>query len=229
MIDNKDEIFNFRMKPIDVNVEINETSNEYFTPKPNLGLQDHHIKINNAIKLAREVILSKNKRYFVLLSGNFEFGDFIESFIMLKNLKVKELTIVTLSLGKNNIDSLANLLHSKNVDKINLLVSDYFYSHNKKTAIPYLYKELDFNKQLDFAVAASHCKITLIETHCGKKVVMHGSANLRSSSNIEQLVIEHDEDLFDFNKNYLSLIFNEYSLINKSLRDNKLWQTITTE
>jgi hypothetical protein len=224
-----DEIFDFRIKPIEVNIEINQTSNEYFTPKPNLGLQDHQIKIDNAIKLAREVILSKNKRYFVLLSGNFEFGDFIESFIMLKGLKVKELTIATLSLGKNNIDSLANLLHSKNVDKINLLVSDYFYSHNKKTSVPYIYKELDFNNQLDFAVAGSHCKITLIETHCGKKVVMHGSANLRSSSNIEQVVIEHDEELFDFNKNYLSLVFKEYSLINKSLRDNKLWQTIMKE
>jgi hypothetical protein len=224
-----DEIFDFRIKPIEVNIEINQTSNEYFTPKPNLGLQDHQIKIDNAIKLAREVILSKNKRYFVLLSGNFEFGDFIESFIMLKGLKVKELTIATLSLGKNNIDSLANLLHSKNVDKINLLVSDYFYSHNKKTSVPYIYKELDFNNQLDFAVAGSHCKITLIETHCGKKVVMHGSANLRSSSNIEQVVIEHDEELFDFNKNYLSLVFKEYSLINKSLRDKKLWQTIMKE
>jgi hypothetical protein len=119
--------------------------------------------------------------------------------------------------------------YEKAVDKINLLVSDYFYAHNKKTAIPLIYKLLDKDKTLNFAVAGTHTKITLIETHCGKKVVIHGSANLRSSSNIEQIMIEHDNELFDFNKNYLSLIFEKYSLINKSLRDNKLWQTITTE
>lgn len=226
-----DEIFNFRMKPIEINIEVgeNKLSNEYMTPKSNLGLDKKYIKFDNAIKMAKEVILSKHKRYFCLLSGNFEYGDFIESFIMTKRLKVKELTIATLSLGKNNIDSLANLLHLKAVDKINLLVSDYYYSHNKKTAIPYIYQELDFDNQLDFAVAGTHCKICLIETHDGKKVVMHGSANLRSSSNIEQLMIEHDDELFDFNKNYLSLLFKEYSLINKSLRDKKLWETITAE
>jgi hypothetical protein len=226
-----DEIFNFRMAPIEVEVDVTftDTSNKYIAPKKNMGLRESHIKFSNAIELAKEVILSKNKRYYCLLSGNFEFGDFIEAFIMIKKLKVKELTIATLSLGKNNIDSLANLLHQGAVKKINLLVSDYFYAHNKKTAIPYIYKELDFDGQLDFAVAASHCKVTLIETECGKKVVIHGSANLRSSSNIEQLIIEHCDELFDFNYSNFKRIFAEYSTINKSLRDKKLWQTITAE
>ena len=180
-----DEIFNFRMNPINVDVDVTftDTSNKYIAPKTNLGLKKSQIKFSKAIELAKEIILSKNERYYCLLSGNFEFGDFIEAFIMTKKIKVKELTIATLSLGKNNIDSLANLLHWGVVDKINLIVSDYFYAHNKKTAIPYIYKELDFNNQLDLAVAASHCKVTLIERTCNTKVVMHGSANLRSSSN----------------------------------------------
>jgi hypothetical protein len=226
-----DEIFNFRMQPIDVDVDVTftDSSNKYIAPQKNMKLRTNQIKFSNAIELAKEVILSKNERYYCLLSGNFEFGDFIEAFIMAKKLKVKELTIATLSLGKNNIDSLANLLHWKAVDKINLIVSDYYYAHNKKTAIPYIYKELDFNDQLDLAVAASHCKVTLIETHCGKKIVMHGSANLRSSSNTEQLVVEVCDELFDFNYLWISKILNEYSTINKSLRDKKLWQTITAE
>lgn len=225
-----DELFDFRMQPISVDIDVTftDSSNKYFTPKPNMGLHSSFIKTDNAIKLAKEVILSKNKRYYCILSGNFEFGDFIEAFILMKGLKVKELTISTLSLSQNNIVSLKNLLNS-NVDKLNLCVSDYFYAHNKKTAVPLIYNLLNEKQQLDFAVAGTHTKICLIETHCGKKVIMHGSANLRSSSNIEQLMIEHDNELFDFNRNYLSLIFEEYSLINKSLRDGKLWQTITAD
>jgi hypothetical protein len=227
----KDEMFSFRMNPINIDVDVTFTDNSprYLAPTKRMGLQDHFIKFDNALKLAKEIVLSQNDRYFVVLSGNFIFGDFIESFIMGKKLKVKELTIATLSLGKENIDSLANLLHWKAVDKINLLVSDYFYAHNKETAIPYIYKELDFDEQLEFAVAGTHCKVTLIETHCGKKIIFHGSANLRSSSNIEQLVVEVSDELFDFNYSYLSNIFAEYSLINKSLRRKKLWQAITKE
>jgi hypothetical protein len=230
-----DEIFNFRFKQPDLKIDvgfdfqITENSNKYFTPKPDKGVDKKFIKFDNAIKMAREVILSKNKRYFCLLSGNFIFGDFIESFIMLKKLKVKNLYISTLSMSKENIDSLANLLIWGAVDNIYLAVSDFFYSHNKNTAIPYIYKTLDFDEQLDFCVSSNHTKITMIETYCGKKVVMHGSANLRSSSNIEQLMIEHDDDLFDFNKQWLDNLFQEYSTINKSLRRKKLWQTIIQE
>lgn len=228
-----DEIFDFRelQKSIDVNVDvqIGDVSPKYMNPKKNMGVPESMIKFERAIDLARHVILSKHPRYYVLLSGNFIFGDFIEAFIMMKGLKVKELTIATLSLSRENIESLKNLEVNADMQKINLIVSDYFYAHNKKTAIPYIYKCLDENDILDFAVAAIHAKVTLIETQCGKKIVMDGSANLRSSSNVENLRVEWDDALYDFNYEHLQKILQEYSTINKSLRDKKLWQTITAE
>lgn len=228
-----DEIFqSIRIEDINVNIDVNiedvKVSNRHIAPKKNMYLKQHQIKIDNAIKLVNEIKLSENDRYYCLLSGNFEYGDFIEAFVMMKPIKVKTLTISTLSMGKNNIDSLKTLMTKGKVDKLNLVVSDYYFAHNKSTAIPYIYLELDDEKKenFNFAVAATHCKVALLETYCGKKIVMHGSANLRSSSNIEQLVIEISNELYDFNFNYICKILDEYSVINKSLRDKKLWTTI---
>jgi hypothetical protein len=216
---------------VDVCVEEVKITNRHIAPKKNMGIAERFIKIDNAIKLAKDIVLSQNERYYCILSGNFEFGDFIEAFIMVKPIKVKELTISTLSMGKNNIDSLKTLILKDKVKKLNLIVSDYYYAHNKTTAIPYIYKELDdeSKENFNFAVAATHCKVALIHTECGKKIILHGSANLRSSSNIEQLVVEISDDLYDFNYTFLQMILDEYTTINKSLRDKKLWQTITQE
>jgi hypothetical protein len=223
-----DEIFNFRMPKINIGDlgNVLETSSRYLTPKKNIHLKQNQIKISHAIDLVEKIILSQNERYFCLLSGAFEFGDFIEAFIMRKKLKVKELTISTLSLSKNNINSLAFLLNKNHVEKLNLIVSDFYYSHNKNTAIPYIYKNLDIDDRFDFAVCGTHSKITLLELDNGIKVTMQGSANLRSSANLEQLDIELNNELYCFNYDYLQLIIKNYSLINKSIRTKELWTII---
>lgn len=55
---------------------------------------------------------------------------------------------------------------------------------------------------------------------------MHGSVNLRSSSNIEQFVIEDNKQLYDFNQDYQNRILEKYKTINKSIRGNTLWQKV---
>ena len=84
------------------------------------------------------------------------------------------------------------------------------------------------------AVADIHTKIVLFETVDGQKVVIHGSANLRSSGNIEQFTVEDNSDLFHFYDNYHRNILNKYSTINKkvknpALRSIDLWNTIIGE
>lgn len=166
------------------------------------------------------------ERTFVIVNGTFIFGDFIEALIVEKDLKVKSMTISTLSMGENNVDSLALLLNNEYVDELNLIVSDYFFSHERWNLVKYIYQELDKNNKFQFAAAGSHCKICLFETYCGKFVVMHGSANLRSSSNIEQVMIEDNRELYDFNFDYQSRIIDKYKTIKKSVRYSKLWNEI---
>ena len=66
----------------------------------------------------------------------------------------------------------------------------------------------------------------MIETLGGKYIVIHGSANLRSSSNIEQFVIEENKELFDFWYSYHERIVEKYKTIKKSLRGGELWQVV---
>lgn len=170
-----------------------------------------------------------SKRFFAIIDGNFIFGDLIEALITQNDWLVDELTISTLSMSNENVDSLVNLIEGGFVKKINLVVSDYFYSHERRGLMPYIYEQLDVDNMLQVASAGIHTKITLIKTACGKRIVMHGSANLRSSGNIEQVMIEDSPELFDCNNQWHQAILDKYKTINKSIRRGELWQVVQTK
>lgn len=220
---------------IDLDLGLGSFNNRYQKGKEVKELPDGMIKYANAKKLAKEINLNECPRYNCIVAGNFIFGDFIEAFLVEHNLKCTSMTISTLSLDQNNIDSLRNLFEGDYLDKLDMIVSDYFYAHERRALIPYMYDKLDFEDRFQLAVAGSHTKITLMELEDGRRVVMHGSANLRSSSNLEQFVIEVNEELYDFWMEFHNNILEEYATINKnvkkpkSIRGKKLWQVTTRE
>lgn len=222
-----DELFNFRLD-LDIDIEINDTYNcRYFLPKKVKSIPEQYLKYKNAERLASDLKIEKGFRAFIFVDGSFYFGDLFESFIVKNDYHVKKMTIQTLSMNQNNIDSLANLINGNYIEKLDLIISDYFFSHERNDLVRYIYEKLDV-ESIDFqlSVAGTHCKICTIETFCDKFIVMHGSANLRSSSNIEQLVIEENENLFKFVEEINQNIVSEYKTINKSIRRNKLWQQV---
>lgn len=202
--------------------KISKMKNRYIKPKKWRGFHERQIKYDNAAKLSKEVVVTESERAFVLVNGNFVFGDFMEAFIVDRNLHVKDMYITTLSLSENNIYSLENLVEGGYIDNLTLIVSDYWYSHEKFQLLPIIYEYLDTGKcNFQLAAIRSHAKITCFETHDGKKCVMHGSANLRSSDNIEQLVVEQSHDLYDFNKDWMSKVMEKYKTINKDAKPGK--------
>ena len=52
---------------------------------------------------------------------------------------------------------------------------------------------------------------------------MHGSANLRSSGNIEQFTIEENPELYEFYEEKYSKIIEKYATINHSIRMKEAW------
>lgn len=200
----------------------------YIKPPKAKELNEECLRYADARKLANEIKIGKNDRYFVIVNGTFYFGDFIEALIVKNNWHVKKMTISTLSLNENNVDSLANLLNGEFVDALDLIISDYFFAHERHNLIPYLYQELDKGDKFQLAVAGTHCKICIFETHDGKFVVIHGSANLRSSSNIEQIIVEESEFLYNFNIEYQTRIVDYYKTIDKQkpLRGETLWHQV---
>lgn len=216
----------------DISISDNGFDNRYVKSKVAKEIPATKLKYSNALKLAEKIKLDKGIRYDVVVAGNFIFGDFIEAFITTNNAKCLQLTISTLSLDQNNVDSLVNLMKGDYVDQLNLIISDYFYAHERSSLIPYIYDKLDVDNKFQLASASSHTKIAMFETLGKKKIVIHGSANLRSSSNIEQFTIEENPGLYDFHLEYSSRIIEKYLTINKaikhnkSLRGNMLWKEV---
>jgi hypothetical protein len=203
-----------------------QSNSRYIKPKSPKSIDERYLKYRKAEDLVNDMDFKENKRYFVFIDGSFFFGDFIEAFVVKNNIHIKKMTISTLSLNQNNIDSLANLLKGNFIDELNLIVSDYFYTHEKHNLIKYIYKTLDIDNKFQLSSAGTHCKLCSFETHKGRKFVIHGSANLRSSANIEQIMFEENEDLYNFTDEVQTSIVETYKTINKSIRYNKLWDAI---
>lgn len=220
-MDGFDEIFDldsFSIDEIDIDTEF-ET--RYIKPPKVRDIPEHLLKYKNAQMLAKNITIETGSRYFVKVDGSFIWGDFIEALITENNYHVKTLSIETLSMSENNVDSLRNLIEGDYVDELNLVVSDYFFAHERGNLIPYIYQQLDGDHcKFQLGVFRSHCKIALIETHCGLKIIIHGSANLRSSGNREQFCIEENETLYEFNKEDIDHIITHCKTINKTAK----WQ-----
>ena len=198
----------------------------YMKPPKCLEIPGRMLKYEYAQDLANDIEIQKGSRHFVIISGNFIAGDFIEALIVKNNWHVKNLTISTLSLSQGNIDSLVNLANGNFTDQINIIVSDYFFAHERNGLVKYAYEHLDKNDAFQLAAAGSHCKIATIETYCGFKITIHGSANLRSSGNTEQFQVEENSELYAFNQEIFTSIIDKYKTINKSVRRKELWQAV---
>lgn len=224
-------ISNFDFGGIDVDIDLShfdfvggyDEETRYIKPRFQV-LKPNQIMYENAQQLAKELKHDKSQRADVIVSGAFIFGDFIEAYLMEYNIKCVKMTISTLSLSQENIDSLANCLNLGYIDELNLVVSAYFYSHERHNLIPYIYEKLDIDNKFQLAVAGIHTKTCQFETLGGKKVVIHGSANLRSSGNIEQFTIEENPHLYDFYDEIYSNILDRYATIKKQVRGKELWK-----
>lgn len=183
-----------------------------------------------------DIELCDGFRMFAFVSGNFIFGDVVEAMVARRLFGIRRITIQTLSMNQENIDSLYNVMSmSPKMESMRIVLSDYFYSHERRVLVPYLYETLDIDggPMFDCAFASVHTKIVTIETTRGNKLVMDGSANLRSSYNVEQVRLEVDAGLYDFVEGMADRVFAAYSTINqdaprhRSVRYQGMWDAVT--
>ena len=191
------------------------------------AVAEYRVKYANAQKLADDIgSIPDGFRAFIVLDGKFVFGDFLEALIVKNNWHCEELTISTLSMSQENIDSLANLVNGGYLKQLNIVISHFYFANERAGLMPYLYDRLDIDDALQVAVASVHTKIAMIRTVCGRQIVIHGSANLRTSSNIEQIVIENSPELFKFCGDIHHGIINAHKTINKPVRRTALWDAV---
>jgi len=206
--------------------EISLKNSRYIKPKKERSIPYNKLKYKNAKKLAKDINFESLDRVFVVVDGSFIFGDFIEAFIINHRINVTEMTLSTLSMSQDNIDSLANLADNDYIQKLNIIVSDYFYSHERGNLIKYMYEKLDKENIFQLAVCRTHCKVYCLKTEGGKHIVIHGSVNLRSSDNLEQFIIEDNKEIYDFIMDYNEKIIDRYKTIEKSIKSKELFNLI---
>lgn len=179
-----------------------------------------------AVEMAEGITIQDGERVFAFVSGNFIFGQLMEALIDLGKLRPRRLTLMTLSMSQENIDSLVRI-REKTQCGIDLILSDYFYSHYKKnnSLVGYIRKHL-LSDGVSLSFAGTHSKLILAETVDGIKIVIHGSANLRSSRNLEQVSLECDQELFEFCDKYCKQIIAAYNVTDKNPRGGDLWNLL---
>ena len=106
-----------------------------------------------------------------------------------------------------------------------LIISEFFFSHERKSGVEDIIKNLSDGK-FALAVAGIHTKLALIKTQCGQHIVIGGSANLRSSLNIEQITIDNCPIQYTFHREWMAEILNKYQANHTMLRREKLWQQV---
>ena len=188
-----------------------KTLNKFIKIKHNIT--EKMVWYQKAYDLVDEIKINKGETVYCMLTGDFVFGDFIGAFIQNNNLEVKELTIISLSGSKDIYNMFDELMIQGWVAKINLLLSSYYLNTEKikHTGTIRQLEELSDKHKANFNVYYSrvHQKIILIETKQGGKVVMHGSANLKSCQALEQLMIQENKELYDFNYKYFQELINK--------------------
>lgn len=210
--------------PGDCELETRHIKPAYHKPVPQRMIREQY-----ANDFAKSLKLERGMRVHAVVSGNFIFSHFIRALLMEHNIRATRMVISTLSMSQDCIEALRDVCDLGYCDRLDLIVSAYFYSHERHQLIPYLYESLDNDQstaEFQLAVAGTHCKTVLIETEGGSKLVIHGSANLRSSGCLEQFSIEENPDLFDFHMGYSERILETYKTIRKEVRMAKLWEAV---
>lgn len=211
------DIGNFDLPDLDLNLvdflPSDETEETRYTLPKVVPMKEDFVMYDNAQKMAKELRLG--------------FGERFDAYLTTQRACAKKMTISTLSLSQNNVDSLHTLMDKGYIEELNLIISVYFWGNELRSLVPYIYKQLDIGDRFQLAVAGVHTKTVHFETLGGRKIIMHGSANLRSSGNIEQFTMEENPSLYDFYDDHFNRIIDKYATIRKPIRNSKAWDLFT--
>ncbi len=162
------------------------------------------IRPENAAFLLDHLPASPQDRTHCMLRGDFVLCELIPLVIAARG-RSPHVHISTLGLSAANADTLVALLNADLIGELTLVVSHYFQQVDKTTVYRAVESKLATipADRCRLVVTRSHAKVICLPTASGDSYVFEGSANLRSSDNIEQLVITNDPDTLAFHSSWL--------------------------
>lgn len=168
------------------------------------------IKPENALVVVRRMPEEGGTTHCIL-RGDFVLGDLIGK--LMETGYCAHLRIATLGMSVYNAQMLARLHQEGKVGEISLVLSHYFEQVNKSTVYADCRSILEGKAKIH--VMRSHAKIILM-ARAGKRgeepkdwLVMEGSANLRSSDNLEQMTIFNDREVYEFHREWMDHVMDQ--------------------
>ena len=159
----------------------------------------HMIRPENAQEIV-DRLPAKGSALHCVIRGDFIVGDLIDRIIRAKG-PASNVSLATLSMSEANADQLAKLIEEGLIQSLHIVVSDYFAKVNKEI-FPYCQAKLPTTR---WGIGRVHCKVFCLP--CQEETyVIHGSANMRSSANTENICVENDPELSLFHKQWMEEI-----------------------
>jgi hypothetical protein len=134
-----------------------------------------------------------------VMSGRYDLMVLLAAVLEFYASGCESLRIATLSFNDRNTLEMAELLRSGRVGTLALLCSAFFKAHNDAEYSQARRTAAEFPGRWRIAAARNHAKV--ITAHLPgqrRKLVLEGSANLRTNGNWEQLLIVLDDNLHDW-------------------------------
>lgn len=169
-----------------------------------------------AEEIAPLINLKPGQCQHFIVGGNFVFGDLIEALLVKKDTQCQEMYLSSLALSAQNIETLAGMrLRNYFQGNLTILLSNWFYSHEKHALLPYLLQHLDEGDNFDLLIMRNHTKVCLLKIY-NIHIVIMGSANLRSSGSVECFLIQESRELYEFYRdNIFTRFVKNFSVINR--------------
>ena len=109
--------------------------------------------------------------------------------------------IATLGLSTANAVTLAELKESGRIRSLTIVCSHYFQQVDIATTFREVAARLDGVARI--VIERSHAKVVCLPTAAGDHYVLEGSANIRSSDNLEQMTIFNDAEVLEFHRGWM--------------------------
>ncbi len=149
-----------------------------------------------------EILPSEGETLHAVILGYFDLMNVVLAFLDRVG-PCQALRIATLSVSKRNVADLAVLLDTKAVGRLDVLTSEFQRKHDPEILAEAL-AELSVRRGQRVAAARSHCKVITFALADGRRYVLEGSANLRTSRNQEQFALSRDAGLYSFYDGWLN-------------------------
>ncbi len=174
--------------------KIGKTRHERKIVRQRLAWLDRETNAADAIQR----IPAKGHEVFLIMTGKFHGFDILGGILDLagEGVTIDDLKIATLGFNRDQTDRLAEMIDAGQIKRVVFVVSNLF-SEKNGDEYDYLSETLTARGQV-VANTRNHTKIILIALSDGRRLVVHGSLNLRRCNNFEQVAISNDPQTFDF-------------------------------